>query len=77
VEVHVFVVGFNPIDFVSAQESDATGCLDHEALKVLWLVFDILKQRAYLHSPVVLALGAKPLFCIFDRVFESRLIERL
>jgi hypothetical protein len=71
VEVHVFVVGFDPINFVSAQERDATARLDHEALKVLRLVFDVLKQSAYLRSPVVLTLGAEPLFSIFDRVFES------
>src|SRR5678815_2562622 len=75
VEVHVFVVGFNPINLVSAQESDATAGFDHEAIKVLRLVFDIFKQSAYLHSPVVLTLGPEPLFGIFDRVLESRLIE--
>jgi hypothetical protein len=77
VEVHVFVVGFDPIDFVSAQERDATARLDHDALKVLRLVSDVLKQSAYLYSPVVLTLGEEPFFGVFDRVFESRLIERL
>jgi hypothetical protein len=43
----------------------------------LRLVFDILKQRAYLHSPLILPIMAESLFGIFDRVFESRLIERL
>ena len=76
-EVDIFVVGFDPIDFANAQESDAPARLNHKAIEVLRLVFDILQQRAYLHSPGVLALRTKPLFCIFDCVFESHLIERL
>ena len=75
--MHVFIVSLDPGDLVSAQEGDATACLDHQTLKVLRLVFDILKQSAYLRSPVVLMLGAEPLLCVFDCVFESRVIERL
>jgi hypothetical protein len=75
--MYVFVVGFDPIDLVRGQKGDSTACFDHETLKVRRLVLNIFKQRAYLHSSVVLTLRAEPLFGIFDRVFESRLIERL
>jgi hypothetical protein len=76
-EVHVFIVGFYPINFINAQERNAPGRFDHKAIEVLRLVFDTLQQCAYLHSPLVPALGTEPLFCMFDRVLESCLIERL
>src|SRR6266496_3168906 len=76
-EVHIFIVGFYPIDFVSVQEGDAPARFDHEAIEVLRLVLDALQQGAYLHTPLVLTLGTEPLFCMFDSLLESRLIERL
>ena len=47
-EVHVFIVGFYPNNFVNAQERNAPGRLDHKAIEVMRLVFDTLQQCAYL-----------------------------
>jgi hypothetical protein len=75
--VHVFIVGFYPNNFVNTQERNAPGRFDHKAIEVLRLVFDTLQQCAYLRPPLVSVLGTKPFFCMFDRVLESGLIERL
>src|SRR5438874_3064214 len=76
-EMHVFIVGFYPINFINAQERNASGRFDHKAIEVLRLAFDTLQQCTYLHPPFAPALGTEPLFCMFDRVLESCLIERL
>jgi hypothetical protein len=52
VEMYVFVVGFDPIDLLRGQEGDSTACFDDKTLKVLRLVFNIFKQRAYLLRPL-------------------------
>jgi hypothetical protein len=75
--VHVFIVGFYPINFVSAQERNAPTRLDHKAIEVLRPVFDTFQQGTYLCAPLAPALGLEPLFCMLDRVLESRLVERL
>jgi hypothetical protein len=50
--MYVFVVGFDPIDLLRGQEGDSTACFDDKTLKVLRLVFNIFKQRAYLLRPL-------------------------
>src|SRR5438128_5844167 len=70
-EMHIFIVGFYPINFVNVQESDAPARLDHKAIEVLRLVLDTLQQGAYLPTPHVLPPAPPPLFSIFHTHLAS------
>src|SRR5262245_21424237 len=70
VEVHIFIVRFYPVNFVSAQEGDAPARLDYKPIEISGLILNTFEQRAYLHTSFFLTLGTQPFFCMFDRVLE-------